>query len=36
MELVVLAVALLVTWAIRSLVLFVWRTRSVAKQPPPG
>jgi hypothetical protein len=35
-ELVVLAVALLVSWGIRSLVLMVLRTRAIAKQRPPG
>jgi hypothetical protein len=36
MELVVLAIALLLYWAIRSLVLMVLRTRAVARQRPPG
>ena len=35
MELVFLAAALLLYWAIRSLVLLVIRTRRIAKTRPP-
>jgi hypothetical protein len=34
MELILLAAALLVYWAVRSLVLLAWRTRAVSKRPP--